>query len=111
MTRNEIRISSVLSAAYKYSHDHRRVREQHHQPRAAPLDVFGEIKHSWWKINQQRDKAQKEKPAQKVCGTGRSRHGSKRQQIPADLKENHVYEDADVAESLACRTAQEFKAR
>src|ERR1051326_7391348 len=103
--------SAPLICADEHAHYDGRIRQQHRQPRAPPVDVFGEIKHARRKIDQQCDEAQKEEQPKKLRRPGwpAEIRGSKK--VPDDLKQNHVDEDADVAECLALRLTQELGTR
>ena len=65
------------------------------------MNVFGEVKHSRRKVNQQRNETQEEEPAAKIQQIFGMAQVDKRQHIPTDLEQNHVQEQADVAESFA----------
>ncbi len=70
------------------------------------MDVLGKIKHARWEVNQERDKAQEEKPAEKLNNPGRVAQIRKRQQVPEHLKQNHVQEETDIAECFALWSPQ-----
>ena len=72
------------------------------------MDVFGKIKHARWEVNQERDKAEEEEPAEKLNDAGWVAEIHKRQHVPEHLKENHVQEETDIAERFALWRAQEI---
>ena len=104
-------ILTPIFCSDKYFQNYRRIREEHRGPRAAAVDVFDQVKHAWRKVDQHRDEAEKEKPAEEFQRPGRSVEWRERECIPHNLEQNHVYENADVAEHLAFRLPQKFGTR
>lgn len=101
----------LLICAKKNPPDNRRICQQYRQPDAAAFNVFGEIKYARRKINQKRDETQKEKSARKISEVGNRLERGCRQQIPGDLKQNHIQENADIADDFRARIAQKFVCR
>ena len=95
----------------KHFQNHRGIREEHRGPRAATVNVFDQIKHAWRKVDQHREKAEKEQPAEKFQRPGWPVESRERECIPDDLKQNHVHEKADIAKHLTLRLPQKLGTR
>ena len=72
------------------------------------MDVFRQIKHPRWKVNQERNEAKEEEPAQEFCNSRWVTQVGERQHVPKHLKQNHVQEETDVAESFGLWRAQKI---
>src|SRR5436190_2919037 len=72
------------------------------------MDIFQKVEHARREINQQRNEAQKEKPAREFEQTRRPAQWGERQHIPHDLKKNHVQEEANITKRLTFRCEKKF---
>src|SRR5215213_1842085 len=95
----------------KHSHNHGRIREQHRGPRAPAIDVFDQIKHARWEVDQHREKAENEKPSQKLCEPRRPAQWREGECIPDHLKQDHIHKNANIAKHFALRMPQKLETR